>query len=126
MKLANTRIVQSAVEPVARPLVRALAHAGLLAATLGWPAAAAIRSEPQERTSATGAPLLYLAQINDGYGNIGRGQIASPPPTTPSSGTSQGGSGQSSGGAVSESGRTGRVPAAPKPAPVPDPRDSTR
>lgn len=126
MKLANTRIVRLAVTPVARPLVRALAHAGLLAATVGWPAAAAIRSEPQPQTTATGAPLLYLAQINDGYGNIGRGQIASPPPRTPPSGAGQGGSGQSAGGAVPESGRAGRVPAAPNPAPVPDPRDSTR
>ena len=126
MRLANKDTAQAAGKPVARLMVRALAQAGWLAAALGLPAAAAIRSEQQPHASATGGPLLYLAQINDGYGNIGRGQIASPPSPTPSSGTAQGGSGQPAGGTVSEPGRAGRVPTPPKPAPVPDPRDSTR
>ena len=97
-------------------LAGALAQAGLLAAVFSMPVCAATLAQPAKQAVAPALePLLYIAQASSGYGNLHSG-----------SGTSSTQSGTASGTATrpvrpQESGTP-----APKPAPVPDSRNSTR
>jgi hypothetical protein len=101
-----------------RALVMALAQAGLLAAAVSMPAAAALVSVPaHEAVRPAFEPMLYIAQIPPDYGtlNSGSGKGSMPPP-----------SGSKGGAAPAPTRPQGGSSPAPKPAPAPDSRNSSR
>lgn len=97
-------------------LAVALAQAGLLATAFSVPVCAAILTElPKNAGAPVLEPLLYIAQVNTTYGTLNG---------APSSGTSQ--SGTTSGTPTTPTRPQGSGIPAPKPAPAPDGRNSTR
>lgn len=116
MKLSISSRDAEAVGPSPKLLAVALAQAGLLAMVFSMPVCAATVTGPAKPAGAPVLePLLYIAQASSGYGTLHSGS---------GTGTTQ--SGTTSGTATKPALPQGSGTPAPKPAPVPDGRNSTR
>ena len=114
--------------PALARLSLAMAHAGLLAAAMALPTAAAARTDPAMHASVSDAPLLYIAQSTMDYGKYPGAKPPAEPAARNEVSPSTSGQGTSGGQGVAVTPPSNRgEPRRGEPAkPAPDGRDSSR